>query len=229
MPATFATRVRFFQQQGFDATQAVTSGVLVSTTSWIAKGSLFVISLPLAWGNLEIFPMTGRMPPEDHGKAIWLLLAIIVLVVVLIGVGLAIPRLRRLAADKARPKVRQVWADLKVLATTPAKLVELVGGAFCGQLMVALALGAALHAFGQHLSLATMFIVITIASMLGGVSPVPGGMGVVEAGMILGLTAAGIPETDAVAATFVQRTFTSYLPPLWGWFVLVWMRKKEFL
>jgi len=34
--------------------------------------------------------------------------------------------------------------------------------------------------------------------------------------MILGLTAAGIPETDAVAATFVQRMFTSYLPPLWG-------------
>ena len=95
--------------------------------------------------------------------------------------------------------------------------------------MVALALGAALHAFGQHLSLATIFIVITIASMLGGVSPVPGGMGVVEAGMILGLTAAGIPETDAVAATFVQRMFTSYLPPLWGWFVLVWMRKREYL
>jgi uncharacterized membrane protein YbhN (UPF0104 family) len=109
-----------------------------------------------------------------------------------------------------------VWADLKVLATTPAKLVELVGGAFSGQFMVALALGAALHAFGQHLSLATIFIVITIASMLGGVSPVPGGMGVV-------------PETDAVAATFVQRMFTSYLPPLWGWFVLVWMRKKEYL
>jgi len=55
--------------------------------------------------------------------------------------------------------------------------------------MVALALGAALHAFGQHLSLATIFIVITIASMLGVVSPVPGGLGVVEAGMILGLTA----------------------------------------
>ena len=46
-----------------------------------------------------------------------------------------------------------------------------------------------------------------------------------EAGMILGLTAAGISETNAVAATFVQRTFTSYLPPLWGWFVLVWMRR----
>jgi len=118
---------------------------------------------------------------------------------------------------------------LRILATRPAKLVELVAGAVSGQVMVALALGAALHAFDQHLSLATIFIVITLASMLGGISPVPGGMGVVEAGMILGLTAAGIPETDAVAATFVQRMFTSYLPPLWGWFILVWMRKREYL
>ncbi len=48
--------------------------------------------------------------------------------------------------------------------------------------------------------------------MLGGISPVPGGMGVVEAGMIIGLTAAGISESDAVAAVFVQRLFTAYLP-----------------
>ena len=54
-------------------------------------------------------------------------------------------------------------------------------------------------------------------------------MGVVEAGMIIGLTAAGINETNAVAAVFVQRLFTAYLPPIWGWFVLVWMRKKEYL
>ncbi len=227
-PATFATRVRFFQQQGFDATQAVTSGALVSTTSWIVKGALFLISRPLAWGNMD-FSNDGQNSSGNHGKAIWLFLAIIVLVIVLIGVALAIPRLRRLAADKARPKLHQVWADLKVLATRPAKLVELFGGALSAQLVVALSLGAALHAFGQHLSLATIFIVITLASMIGGVSPVPGGMGVVEAGMILGLTAAGIPETDAVAATFVQRTFTSYLPPLWGWFVLVGMRKREYL
>jgi hypothetical protein len=28
---------------------------------------------------------------------------------------------------------------------------------------------------------------------------------------------------------FVQRLFTAYLPPIWGWFVMVWMRKKEYL
>jgi Lysylphosphatidylglycerol synthase TM region len=85
------------------------------------------------------------------------------------------------------------------------------------------------HAFGDHLGLATLIVVLTLSSMLGGLSPVPGGMGVVEAGMILGLTAAGISQTDAVAATFVQRLFTAYLPPIWGWFVLVWLRKKDYL
>ncbi len=227
-PATFGTRVRFFQQQGLDATQAVTSGALVSTSSWIVKGLLFLVSLPLAWGNLD-FSNDGTDTSGNHGKAVWLILAIIVAVIVLIGVALAIPRLRRLAADKARPKLLQIWADLKVLAARPSKLIEVFGGALSAQIMVALALGAALHAFGEHLSLATIFIVITLASMLGGVSPVPGGMGIVEAGMILGLTAAGIPENQAVAATFVQRMFTSYLPPLWGWFVLAWMRKREYL
>ena len=52
-------------------------------------------------------------------------------------------------------------------------------------------------------------------------------MGVVEAGMILGLTAAGVSEADATAAVFIQRLFTSYLPPIWGWLTLVWMRQRS--
>jgi uncharacterized protein (TIRG00374 family) len=97
------------------------------------------------------------------------------------------------------------------------------------QLFTALALGAALHAFGTHLSLPIIFVVITLSSMVGAVSPVPGGMGVVEAGMIAGLSAAGVPQNIAVAAVFTQRLFTAYLPPIWGWFILMWMRRKELI
>jgi hypothetical protein len=32
-----------------------------------------------------------------------------------------------------------------------------------------------------------------------------------------------------VATVFIQRLFTSYLPPIWGWATLVWMRKREYL
>lgn len=227
--AVLATRVRFFQQEGYDATTAVTSGVLVSTASWIVKGALFLIALPLAYGSLHFNSSPTSNGSSSDSKLVWLIVIAIVVIGVALGLVFAVPRWRRLAAAKLRPKASEVWAHLKVLAAHPRNLVEIFGGNVAAQLFVAMALGASLHAFGDHLNLSVLIVVLTLGSMLGGISPVPGGMGVVEAGMILGLTAAGINESDAVAAVFVQRLFTAYLPPIWGWFVLVWMRKKEYL
>jgi uncharacterized membrane protein YbhN (UPF0104 family) len=227
--AVLATRVRFFQQEGYDATTAVTSGVLVSTASWIVKGALFLIALPLAYGSFHFNSSPTSNGSSSASKLVWLIVIAIVAIGVALGLIFAVPRWRRLAAAKLRPKASEVWAHLKVLATHPRNLVEIFGGNVAAQLFVAMALGASLHAFGDQLNLSVLIVVLTLGSMLGGISPVPGGMGVVEAGMILGLTAAGINESDAVAAVFVQRLFTAYLPPIWGWFVLVWMRKKEYL
>jgi tRNA A-37 threonylcarbamoyl transferase component Bud32 len=72
-------------------------------------------------------------------------------------------------------------------------------------------------------------VVITMASIIGGAVSVPGGLGVVEAGLIAGLTSAGIPQDQAVAAVFIQRLFTAYLPPIWGWATLTWMRRREYV
>jgi hypothetical protein len=57
---------------------------------------------------------------------------------------------------------------------------------------VAMTLSVSLRAFRDHLWLPVPIVLITLAGIIGGVSPSPGGMGVVEAGMILGLTAAGV-------------------------------------
>jgi uncharacterized protein (TIRG00374 family) len=207
---------------------AVSSGVLASTASLIVKGALFLIALPLAIGNLHFDTPTSDSS-SGHSNLVWVIVIAVVLAGVAVGLLFAVPRWRRLAAAKLRPKASEVWSHLRLLAGHPRNLVEIFGGSVAAQVLVALALGASLHAFGDHLDLATLIVVLTLGSMLGGISPVPGGMGVVEAGMIIGLTAAGINESDAVAAVFVQRLFTAYLPPIWGWFVLVWMRKKEYL
>jgi glycosyltransferase 2 family protein len=156
-------------------------------------------------------------------------LAVVVLVALAAGLILAVPRLRRLAADKARPKLRDIWANLKQVATSPRKLVLLVGGSFAVELFVAMALSVSLRAFGDHLRLPVLIVVISVAAVIGGISPAAGGIGVVEAGLILGLTAAGVSEADATAAVFIQRLFTSYLPPIWGWATLIWMRKRDYL
>jgi glycosyltransferase 2 family protein len=224
--AIFATRVRFFQQQGYDASVAISSSASVTAASWFVKGVLFVISLPLAWSaiHLEVTPESG-----GNSKTVWIILAVVVLVAVVTGLLLAVPRLRRLASDKLRPRLRDMWANARAVARSPLKMAQLFGGTVVAQLLVALALAVSLRAFDDHLSLATLIVVITLAGMIGGVSPVPGGVGVVEAGLILGLTAAGISEVDATAAVFVQRLFTAYLPPIWGWFSLMWLRRHEYV
>ena len=208
------------------ASVALSSGAIMATSSWTAIAVLFLVSLPFAWGNIHF-----EVTPESGGdsKLVWIILAVVVLVALVIGVALAVPRIRRLAAEKARPKVRDIWGNLKGIASSPRKLVLLVGGSFGQELFVAMALSVSLRAFDDHLRLPVLIVVITLAAMIGGIAPSPGGMGVVEAGLILGLTAAGISEADATAAVFIQRLFTSYLPPIWGWATLVWMRKREYL
>jgi uncharacterized protein (TIRG00374 family) len=160
---------------------------------------------------------------------VWIILALVVVVAAAAGLALAVPRLRRLAAEKARPKVRDIWANLRPVVSSPRKLVLLVGGSFGQRLLVAMALSVSLRAFGDHLALPILIVIITLAGIIGGISPSPGGMGVAEAGMILGLTAAGVSEADATAAVFIQRLFTSYLPPIWGWITLVWLRQREYI
>ena len=228
-PAVLAARIRFFQKQGVDTTIAVSSGVLVSTASWIVKGGLFLISIPFALGSLHFESLTKSSSSNSDQKILEIGLLCVLAIGVVVIVGLAVPRWRRLVAEKLVPRFHEVVSHFKVLIHQPAKIVEIFGGMLIAQLVMALALGASLHAFGEHLSLPVLLVVLTIGSILGGISPVPGGMGVVEAGMILGLKAAGIPASIAVAAVFVQRLFTAYLPPIAGWFSLMWLRRKEYI
>ena len=192
-----ATRVRYFQQQGYDATLAVSSGVLVSTASWIVKGGLFLLAIPIALSQFH-FAHARPTPAAGRGAARptwcgsssspWSWSGS------LLGLLLAVPRWRRLAAAKLRPKASEVWGHLKVLSTHPRNLVEIFGGEILGQLLVAMALGAAAARLRRAPEPGRAPHRADPGSMLGGISPVPGGMGVVEAGMIIGLTAAGHPR-----------------------------------
>jgi uncharacterized protein (TIRG00374 family) len=222
--AVFAVRVRFFQRQGYDATVAVSSGAIATTASWTAKSLLFVIALPFAAGNFQAPSSSG-----DRQTTLWIVLAVVLAAGIAVTLITLVPRLRRLASSRVRPYLVNIWAQVKTIAAEPRKIVYIATGSVLAQLLVAFALGTALHAVGQHASIATILVVMTLASIIGGAVPVPGGLGVVEAGLIAGLTAAGIPQDQAVAAVFIQRLFTAYLPPIWGWATLAWMRRREYV
>ncbi|TVZ04551.1 UPF0104 family protein [Trebonia kvetii] len=224
--AVFATRVRFYQKQGYDTSTALSSGAIMTTVSWVTTLVLLLISLPFAWGSIHL---DAGSHLSGDSKLVWVILAVVVLVALAAGLLLAVPRLRRLAADKARPKLHSILGNFREIARSPGKLTLLVGGAVARELLIAMSLSVSLRAFDDHLRLPVVIVVIRLSAMIGGASPSPGGMGVVEAGLILGLTAAGVAEADATAAVFIQRLFTAYLPPIWGWVTLVWMRKRDYL
>jgi uncharacterized protein (TIRG00374 family) len=223
--AVFAVRVRFFQRQGYGLETAVSSGAIASTSSWVAKGLLFLASIGFAAGSFHAPASSGG----GNQAAVWVVIGVVLaagLAAALIGL---VPRLRRLASSRIRPHLVNIWANIKTIATEPRKIVYVAAGSVLAQLLVATALGASLHAVGQRESIATLLVVITLASIIGGAVPVPGGLGVVEAGLIAGLTSAGVPQDQAVAAVFIQRLFTAYLPPIWGWATLTWMRRREYV
>jgi uncharacterized membrane protein YbhN (UPF0104 family) len=225
-PAVLATQVRFYQQQGYDATTAVTSGALLSLSSLLVKLLLFLIALPIAWSS---FHFGHSLHQGSHAKVLWGLLVVVIVIGLVLTAIFAIPRWREQVKEKLRPKFTTVVENFKALASQPIKIVQLFGGQIASQLLVILALGAALHAFGTQLSVAALVIAATMAGVLASASPAGGGMGVAEAGLILALTAAGISKNQATAAVFVQRSFTAYLPPIIGWFTLMWMRRRDYL
>jgi uncharacterized protein (TIRG00374 family) len=66
------------------------------------------------------------------------------------------------------------------------------------------------------------------ANLLAGMVPVPGGVGIAEAVISMGLVAFGVPETIAFAAAVVYRVLTFYIPPIYGWFALKWLKDNSY-
>jgi hypothetical protein len=62
--------------------------------------------------------------------------------------------------------VGQIWGNLRQVAVFPRKLVLLATGSFAQPLLVAMALSVAPQAFGDHLWLPVLIVVITLAGFM---------------------------------------------------------------
>jgi uncharacterized protein (TIRG00374 family) len=139
-----------------------------------------------------------------------------------------VSRIRRLIVDQARrwwPDVRTALAALRA----SNKLALLVFGSVGTELLFAVALGLFARGFGYDISLAELLVINISVSLLASFVPVPGGVGVAEFGLTLGLTAAGMEPESAIAAVLLYRISTFYLPPLWGFFAMQWLQRNRYL
>jgi uncharacterized membrane protein YbhN (UPF0104 family) len=216
--ARVAVNVRFLQRFGVKPAIAMSAGVIDSVSGFILQIVLFLLLFFNSDLRLGLSLDTGEL----SGVATLALITVIVVVLAAVVV-VTVPSLRRRLLNL----LRDARDSLQVLRS-PRKLLLLFGGNLAAQVLFAVACSACVHAFGESVLL-TEVLLISPHRLGGAVWPIPGGIGVSEAGFTLGLTAAGVPAETAFAIALAYRFVSFYLPPIWGYFCYRWLIKQRYL
>jgi len=211
--------IRFLQRMGAPTSEAVAAGAVDEVGETFVQVVLVLAMLPFVKLAVDTGDVTSGTPP---GRMIGGVIAVLAIVV---AVLLAIPAVRA----KVLPPVRSAFSSLWAVARDRRKRVELFGGNLGTEVLYSLALGASCQAYGVDLSLAELILVNTAASAFASLIPSPGGVGAAEASITACLVAVGVDEPTAFAIAFTHRLCTYYLPPIWGYFSLQWLRRKAYV
>ncbi|MCU0311967.1 MAG: flippase-like domain-containing protein [Acidimicrobiales bacterium] len=220
--ARIAMSVRFFQKQGFSAGSSLGIGGLDSFAGFLVEATLLTGLLLLKPPSLD-FDLDAPSLPDWGTVLLWLT----VLAVVLGTVSLLLPDHRRQFTGWARNLATDGRDTLRGLSGRRIGL--LVGGNLASVLLFSLALGLFARSLGTSVSFADLVVIIIGVSLLAGLLPIPGGIGVVEGGLTFGLVAAGMPEGPAFAAVLLYRLASFYLPPVWGFFAFRSLERNGYL
>jgi len=222
MVAQFVMNTRFLQKRGVEVPTAVSASAIPPIVYTIVQVVVILLTANEAKAGFSLADVGDGGTGSGNMRAVVL---IILACVIGVGVVLIVPKLRH----KVMPTVKTTLHNLWTVLTSPRKVAYIFGGSILTQLMYALILGACLQAYGAHLSLAELLFVNTFVSLFGGLIPVPGGIGIYEAGLTAGLTAMGIDPATATAAVLTDRMITAYIPPVFGYISISWMTKHDYL
>jgi uncharacterized membrane protein YbhN (UPF0104 family) len=212
-----ATNVAYLTKFGVSAVTAVTQGALDSFTGFIVQALILVLAFTL--GDVSFSTSSDSTINVE---------AVAIIAAIIIGGMIVV-----LAVKKWRTKVfevlREAGGALSGLFHEPRRAMALFASNLGSQLVLAVTLSIMVLAYGPGISLATSLVVVVAASLLGGLAPTPGGMGVQEAVIAGALVAAGVDQSVAYPATIMYRIVTFFLPPIWGYFSLRWLESNGYI
>ncbi len=215
-----ALSARFLQKGGLGALRAATAVALQQSVQVVTHVVLLILFSAFAGAsaNLSHFVPSATIVYVVAGVLLLLVAAFVV-----------IPKLRTWLTATVGPRVKEVLRDLRELASEPRRLALIVLGCAATTLGGALALWACISAFGGDTSFVTVTVVTMIGGTLASAAPTPGGVGAVEAALIGGLAAFGVPAGIAVSSVLLYRVLTCWLPVFVGWFLMRWLTEKEMI
>ncbi|HEU4840823.1 MAG TPA: lysylphosphatidylglycerol synthase transmembrane domain-containing protein, partial [Ilumatobacteraceae bacterium] len=220
--ARVALNIRFFQRHGMAPGTALAAGALDGFGGFVVQAALLAGLLVLTPASLDL----------DLGNAVDgvgpLVLVVALVAVIAMTVVLAVGRVRRFVLHWVRRLATEALAAVRGLRS-PRRLAMLLGGNLATEVLFASTLGIFVAALGHHVGLGALLLTNISVALLAGLLPVPGGIGVAEGGLTVGLVQAGVPEQAAFAAVLLYRLATFYLPPLWGYVAMRWLERNQHL
>ena len=119
--------------------------------------------------------------------------------------------------------------DRSGVAKSPKRAFGLLGSNLASMLLQAGALWLILESIDTPVALVSALVVVVATSLLGGLVPIPGGVGVSEAVMTSFLVMAGVDQNSAFAAAVVWRVCTFYVPAAEGFFATKWLERGDYI
>ncbi|MHC3469484.1 lysylphosphatidylglycerol synthase transmembrane domain-containing protein [Streptomyces sp. 7R007] len=150
-------------------------------------------------------------------------------VLLLLPVAVAAAVLAVVASGRLRGTVTRALADVREVHRDPARAGALWGGSLAFALLHAGVVVALVHALGLQLPTIQVVMAYLVASGAAALLPTPGGLGSLDAALVLALTAAGAPGPEAVSAVLGYRLLTGWLPMAPGLLVLAVLARRSAL
>jgi uncharacterized membrane protein YbhN (UPF0104 family) len=219
-----AAFVSVHRQNGYSPETAYSSGVLSSAAGVAMPVLLGIGFLPVA---ADQFHLAAVGPAGSDTILLQVLLLLVAAAGLVGGILFMRPRVRNAWASWDQPQFATARRNVYEVTSHVGPVVRLLTGPALTQVVLAAGLGWCLHAVGGVADFGALMLVCCTASVLSSLTPVPGGMGVVEATYISGLTLAGVPQDIAAGATLLFRSCTTYVPALWCWLAFVRLREDD--
>ncbi|WP_286249871.1 lysylphosphatidylglycerol synthase transmembrane domain-containing protein [Streptomyces graminofaciens] len=162
---------------------------------------------------LLAFPEALRLGPLlPDGSAGPLLAAVAAAVCAAVAVVLLVRRLR----EAVFGFVRTALSEARSVHARPARILALWGGSLAFPLLQATGLATVGLSLGLDVPVTHMVVAYLAATVAVALVPTPGGLGSVDAALVVALVAAGGPAAVATAVVLAYRIITVWLPLLPG-------------
>ena len=211
-----AVNIRFLNKSGVP-------GPAAATAVGVSQVVIFFIHIIL----LVIFGVIAGTQTDFSFRPPRFTLVIVVIVFAIVIIMFSIAAFRNWLINKARPLIDQIGPTLAIIVQQPQRLLSSIASSLVLNFSYIISFYAALIAFGSDISIATAAFVYLAGATIGQAAPTPGGIGAVEAALVAGLTASGVPSGTALSGVLLYRVVTFWLPVLPGWYAFVNLQRKN--